>query len=282
MTVTMEVYFRTVWFDWRLAFNNTPEGSCFHTNDGGWTPFPESDLEHIWKPNVYIENLLDGTEKVSQSMFYLSPEGRVWYWRKSAWTISCAMTFKDLPRDVQCCFIRLSSSFGAPHVQLNTGLPSTSNWVSNGIVYDPCLDTGGSAGWAVGGVAGNRTGDGAGGSLLTDLHFSLVRPRALPSSSHRALHSVRRDLCVPSVRSAAEPRVLSNSRDDLAVPNRVHGVRNVIHLARSRSRADRHNRHAVPHALQHPALRGGDNPKGLGVSVAPHLHAGNCLAAVCA
>lgn len=103
--VTVGGYFRTYWTDTRLAYNNTANGGCLDTvNLGG-----EAGADTLWKPDLYIDNLVGKSTGIDDSLYSISPDGSVWHSRQVLFTVKCPMSFGRLPFDKQECMLSIAS-----------------------------------------------------------------------------------------------------------------------------------------------------------------------------
>lgn len=146
--VTLQVVLRTMWYDWRLAWNTTRQGGCIvpitHEDDWFAVTYSGTVLDDLWQPGLYAENMI--TETVLQSAVWLSPEGRVTWSRKAEWTLSCPMDFRWMPFDSQKIFARMYSwKYGHADLALSFGKPGKEDSIA--IKRDRCFPD--NAEWAV-------------------------------------------------------------------------------------------------------------------------------------
>ena len=101
LTVTIRATQRYVWKDWRLAYNGTEHGGCIDGNawDAG---FRGSYLSELWSPQYQWRDIIE-LPAVIDSSFWVLPSGLVWYSLQSVLTVSCHMTFKQMPYDTHDC-----------------------------------------------------------------------------------------------------------------------------------------------------------------------------------
>ena len=101
-TMQLAGYFRTVWTDWRLAFNDTSRGGCFDVVYA--TDVTRAD---IWRPDVYVDNAL--VVEYGAGMLEVAADGAIWLSRRVTMVTECHMYFGKMPFDEQECAITIST-----------------------------------------------------------------------------------------------------------------------------------------------------------------------------
>jgi hypothetical protein len=94
------------WNDPRLAF----DPSCVRMASDGMVHLAMDPTGVLWTPEWFVDNLAKGRPKSIdklQTFFFLAPNGDVMLTSREYWVVSCSMSFKKLPYDVQDCPIQI-------------------------------------------------------------------------------------------------------------------------------------------------------------------------------
>jgi len=125
-TITLDNWVRTIWFDPRLAFNDSCMGTPSPDGDGSWS-FDGSYLEELWFPEFYSPAMPGSVtprgDIVKSSAFWLSKDGKVWWTREVQWTPRCPMGFQDMPYDFHTCNI-IWTGFRQHSKEISVQLPA--------------------------------------------------------------------------------------------------------------------------------------------------------------
>lgn len=105
---TVDMFFRILWTDPRIAFTPASKGGCFSNpwQSEGELGFDGSPEDHIWTPGVAVMNE-DRPAQTLYSAWWVYPSGFVWWAKKVQLRVKCNFEFKNLPYDTQMCPIRM-------------------------------------------------------------------------------------------------------------------------------------------------------------------------------
>ncbi|XP_076354673.1 glycine receptor subunit alpha-2-like isoform X2 [Tachypleus tridentatus] len=105
MDYTMDIYLRQIWYDHRLNLKYYDINETVTLNGANL-------IGRLWKPDLYFYNVKDAsfhTVTVPNAMVMVSGEGRILYSLRLKLRLSCQMSFKHYPMDIQHCPIILGS-----------------------------------------------------------------------------------------------------------------------------------------------------------------------------
>ena len=141
----------------------------------------------IWKPDLEFKESV-GVDKVARDGFWIAPSGRVWWARKMFLTLSCRMSFANMPYDTQHCPITLT---GYQHTgsEIELKIPYDVEGSSRSAVTAPIFfhgpihaacQTAGSLEWMMTDITGNASsskggGDSAASSTSINYDIRLTR-----------------------------------------------------------------------------------------------------------
>lgn len=111
-TLSLHLWMRAIWWDHRLAFNDSCMGAPSSAPDGSWS-FDGSYLDEMWIPDFYSPSISGSVmrqeDQVKSGGFWLRPDGQIWWAQEILWEPSCPMSFADMPYDYHTCEIVLTT-----------------------------------------------------------------------------------------------------------------------------------------------------------------------------
>ncbi|XP_022250754.1 gamma-aminobutyric acid receptor subunit epsilon-like, partial [Limulus polyphemus] len=105
MDYTMDIYLRQIWYDHRLNLEYYNINETVTLNGANL-------IGRLWKPDIFFYNVKDASfhiVTVPNAMVMISGEGRILYSLRLKLRLSCQMSFKHYPMDIQHCPITLGS-----------------------------------------------------------------------------------------------------------------------------------------------------------------------------
>lgn len=102
----INIWFRIRWHDFRLEYLSDQQGGCFSAE--GREGYPESALNEIWHPDIYVENQVKINQNVAGSV-WVYPSGDVVHVQQLLITLSCDMDFENFPYDEQTCGFKIGT-----------------------------------------------------------------------------------------------------------------------------------------------------------------------------
>lgn len=101
-TIEIGGYFRMWWKDPRLAYNASQYGPAINLQGA-------AAYGLLWRPNLYVENLVEKDVTAKASLAQLYPDGSIWVSEQTVMTVKCGMSFGRLPFDRQRCNLVVAS-----------------------------------------------------------------------------------------------------------------------------------------------------------------------------
>ena len=163
----------------------SPDPECIQLDGVDSISFGAGLGDKIWKPDLHYRESV-GVDKVARDGFWIAPSGRVWWARKIFLTLSCRMSFADMPYDTQRCPITLTGyqhsgaeiQLKIPHDVPEVTPAVTAPYFFNGPIRAAC-QTAGSLEWQMtnitGEISSSEMGDSVAPSTFINYDIHLTR-----------------------------------------------------------------------------------------------------------
>ena len=152
----------------------SPDPDCIQLDELDSISFGAGLGDKIWKPDLHYKESV-GLDKVARDGFWIAPSGRVWWVRKIFLTLSCRMSFVNMPYDTQRCPITLTGyqhsgaeiELKIPHDVPEVTPAVTAPYFFNGPIRAAC-QTAGSLEWQMTNITGEVSSSEVGDSVASE------------------------------------------------------------------------------------------------------------------